>query len=229
MNRCYVLYVVMALILLVSVDHRKVIFKTLDYLGQVPSRTRDYAVNQEKEFPDYLSYDAIRYYKNYIRLFPQSAAARAALGFCYYHSGEYRRAARYYAQAAALDPQLFGLKYNLGVIFYRQGQYQKAIEVFNGAVTTAPLNTATYPGVVIPDDQDFSTASGDNYKEKIIHGVQSAYINAYKLTILSKQALDKNKNLLREGKKLDLSGALSRLIYYPPLVSKEDLIKIYRK
>src|SRR3989338_8850025 len=103
LGRCYFLCFIFILSLSALVDHQKVIFKTLDYLRD-PGYILTYARGEARFFPSKFL-DTVRYYKNFNKIFPDSAAANSVLGYCYYRLGDPNRAIFYYKEAIALDPE----------------------------------------------------------------------------------------------------------------------------
>ncbi|MBF0387008.1 MAG: tetratricopeptide repeat protein [Candidatus Omnitrophica bacterium] len=63
-----------------------------------------------------------------------TAGVNEMLGYCYYYSGNARKAVEYFERALRSAPGSFIARYNLGVIYFRKKDLEKALVYFQQAV-----------------------------------------------------------------------------------------------
>ena len=179
-NRCITIYIIVALTLLYGVDHQRVIKKTLDFLQRIPPYLVEYALGEE-EVNDKNFRHGVRYYRNLIKLYPDSATAYNALAFCYYHLGKKDMALQYYKKAASFDAGFFGVFYNLGLMHYQRQEWAEAVEAFREAVESSTHKTliagAVGPFGLRPD------LDADNMQQNKKE-LRSGYQKAFELIVL---------------------------------------------
>lgn len=188
-GRCWLLYLIVALILFFGVNHQIVIFKTLNHLQHVPYNLAEYA-NGRIEFTDFQFREAIRYYKNVVKVFPDSAAAYSTLGFCYYHLEEIDKSIDYYKKSVGLRQDFFGLYYNLGRIYFETDDFDAAIASFQKALATPPDKTFAYPRIVDPYRSDKTGYRPDDLKQKAAD-LKIGYEKCYEFIVLSAHVLER--------------------------------------
>ncbi len=128
-SRNWFLYALIALILLVAVDKKKVDIKILNHLRDSARYVNKYALDQvpynKAEF-----YDASEYYNKLMKTMPDLKLAAGVLGYCYYQLGQYSTAAIFYEKAINENPQFFGFYHNLGLSYLKLGDKKKAMIYF---------------------------------------------------------------------------------------------------
>ncbi|MEK7449595.1 MAG: tetratricopeptide repeat-containing serine protease family protein [Planctomycetota bacterium] len=82
--------------------------------------------------------EAIKFYKEAIRIKPDFAQAHDNLGIIYGKSGDYQKAIESFKQAIRIKPDLAQAHYNLGLAYRESGNYPKAIESFKQAIRIEP-------------------------------------------------------------------------------------------
>jgi tetratricopeptide (TPR) repeat protein len=88
---------------------------------------------------------ALQYYKNAIRIQPNSIDTWYAIGKFYQDSGDWENAIRTYNELIALDSQNKYARYNLGVIYLiNLKKYNLAVDHFTEAIQVAPNYTEAY-------------------------------------------------------------------------------------
>jgi tetratricopeptide (TPR) repeat protein len=81
---------------------------------------------------------AIEYYKETVRLRPNSAEARFYLGLAYDKAGDKEKAIESYKEVIKLEPSSWRAYCNLGLSYKDLGDYEKAIESFKEAIHIKP-------------------------------------------------------------------------------------------
>ena len=219
-RRCFTAYIVVTLIVLLSVDHRKVILKTLDYLQDMPLYLVEYAQGKTAFDAPKMRF-ALRYYQNLNKLFPQSAGAYSTIGFCYYHLGEYKKSIIYYKKAISLRGDLFGLYHNLGFVYWRIGRWRDAIQSFKKAAEAPPEKTVLYPGVI--DPYFTFTQRLDKYDDlgqARMAAIKMGYARCYKgMALISNRLLQNDERLRKTDNSSNRDPDLSpiTLYLYPPI------------
>lgn len=178
LNRCVWLYLLAGLIVYHSVNHQKVIFKTLDAFRRAKKDVVQQALGRDV-MKDFVLWDAIRYYHNIAALIPEVAWPQAMIGYGYYQAGEYAQALRHYQKAARRQEGHIGLAYNQGVIHFRLGQHPMAVQAFEQVLTTDPRKTLMYPGLISP----FAPEAGQPYpftQEARQRLLERTYAEAYR-------------------------------------------------
>jgi len=201
MNRCFVLYVGVFFILIVSINHQRVVFKTLDYLNDAPNYLMNFArskpeVSTKLSRPSRNFLNALRYNKNLIKLFPESGTAHGAVGFSYYHLGEIDKAKNYYIKAIDLNPKLFGLYYNLGTIYLQLGDYALSADAFQKALNIDPKWFFSEKDVILPFALE-DLSNPNDLREKSIAMVRISYAKAYKEVVLNYEKAKDAQAVLR--------------------------------
>jgi tetratricopeptide (TPR) repeat protein len=128
LTRNVILYFLLAGASFLLVSRKEITTTTLDFLKDVPGYIMAYA-NGVEGFDATQVRAALRYYKYFAKLYPKSAEALNAIGYCYYTLGSYQRAALYFERAIAADPEFFGIYMNLGVTYYKLKDYAKAFAI----------------------------------------------------------------------------------------------------
>jgi len=88
--------------------------------------------------------EAIRAYREAVRLDPGHADAHVNLGRLLHERGGVAAAARHYRKAAALRPTDATAAYDLGVALQDLGRFEEAAEVYGAAIELAPGHADTY-------------------------------------------------------------------------------------
>ena len=190
-KRCLVLCLLALLILWVNVKHDKVIFKAQNHLLTASSYLTGYAEGRNS-FDRVALYHAVRYYRNVVKLLPDSGTGHGALAYCYYCLGDQDKAMRHYQKAAILESDFFGFYYNLGLILFQTGRYPEAIKALEEAVSISPLETVFYGVVISPYKKD---VQGDRMKE-----IKRGYAKCYEMIVLSYERLDDFDEVLAAAK-----------------------------
>lgn len=133
LTRNAVFYVLVLFFLRYTVDYRKVLLKTLDYLSTEPQYLINFAYGKDAG-KAWRFRSARRYYQNLARLLP-SAKVHHALGFCQYHLGHLDLALQEFREVVEQDPRLHGAVFNAGVIHFEKGQDPEAITAFEKMVS----------------------------------------------------------------------------------------------
>jgi tetratricopeptide (TPR) repeat protein len=171
LKKSWLLYLILIGISFLLIDRTKIIYKALDYENGIPAFLLEFAQNQGGSFPSPRAEQSLRYYRNLIKLYPDSPYVHGALAFCYYHYGNFNKAARHFQKAVALDPDSFGLYYNLGMTYLRQKNVSKARECFQKAVEKSPTKDLSYWEVVSP----YEEINGLDQNKKRILGIKRGY------------------------------------------------------
>ena len=82
--------------------------------------------------------EAIRAFKEAIRIKPDMALAHYNLGIVYEKSGMHKEAIRAFKEAIRIKPDLAEAHYNLGVVYERSGMHKEAIEASKLAIRIKP-------------------------------------------------------------------------------------------
>jgi Flp pilus assembly protein TadD len=88
--------------------------------------------------------EAIRAYREAVRLDPEHADAHVNLGRLLHERGKVAAAARHYRRAAALRPKDPTAAYDLGVALQDLGRFEEAAEAYGAAIELAPSHADTY-------------------------------------------------------------------------------------
>ncbi len=199
LGRCYVLYLLAALILVNGVDHRKVIFKTLDAFRRAEMDVIHQARGKDV-MQGFVLRDAIRYYRNIVALIPEVSLAHSLLGFCYYQAREYEKAITHYTKAVELDGEYLGLHYNLGVLYFQTGDYAKAIGQFQKVFEAPVAKTLIYAGLISP----FPGTPGhdeESFRASRLKMLKDTYTSASRFIVRGYQQLQMYEPLLKESLK----------------------------
>ena len=82
--------------------------------------------------------EAIKSFKQALRINPDDAEAHFNLGVAYGGLGKYKEAIESYKQAIRIDPDCRDAHYNLGVAYYESGRHQEAIESYKHTIRIDP-------------------------------------------------------------------------------------------
>jgi tetratricopeptide (TPR) repeat protein len=190
LERCFILYILIAVLCYLTIDHRLVVIRTVNYWQPVPSDLFRFA--QGKSDRDVsLLVRATRYYRSIVKILP-SGPAYGALGFCYYHLGDESKAILYYKKAVETDQTFFGLYHNLGALYYKAGDFHQAIDMLQGALKAPPQYTLAYRGIVNP----YEPVKDNRSPEDVKAGLEKAYAESLKLLVASYRALKDDKTAL---------------------------------
>ena len=88
--------------------------------------------------------EAIRAYREAVRLDPEHADAHVNLGRLLHEQGAVAAAAGHYRRAVALRPSDATAAYDLGVALQDLGRFEEAAEVYGAAIELAPSHADTY-------------------------------------------------------------------------------------
>ena len=190
LQRCFILYVLAAVVFLGLINHKKVIYKTLDRWQRSPEHLIEFARGKVPFNLFRLRYD-IRYYQNLIKVAPNLATAYSDIGFCYYYLGELDKAIAYHKKAISLDPKLFGLHYNLGQIYFQKGNIKEAVKSFEKAIEVGFDAHSLQTRVITPFEKGDSAELGDN---AVI--LQKGYSQCYQMIIKGYEQLNDYQNIL---------------------------------
>ncbi len=210
LRRCIFLYAIVFVLVCIFVSQDKIIAKSLNYENGASAFVAEFAENQSNSFAAPRAEQALRYYRNLIRMMPDSAQVYGALAFCYYHYGNNRKAIRFYEKAVQKDPTFFGFYYNLGSIYSKIKMNDKAIEFLTKAVTISPNATINYPYVFIPDEM--KQVKGDVHHQKILN-LQNMYEKCHKLIIFSLWSKKDYVGMLEKAKERIDSGSMHKAEY----------------
>jgi tetratricopeptide (TPR) repeat protein len=189
-GRCFLLYIVAALLCWRLVDHHLVLIRVLNYWEPVVSSLFEYAKGSDPSNTPLLVH-SIRYYKSIVKILP-SAPSYGAIGFCYYHLGNKTKAIEYYQKAARTDPSFFGIHYDLGALYFDAGRYREAADTLQTALKTEPAFTVAYRGTVNP----FDSVHAARNPQQMMAGLHRAYIETLKLLVASYRALKDDRSAL---------------------------------
>jgi len=222
LSRCYILYVAAGVVLVLSVNHQKVIFKVLDAFRR-SERDTILCAQGQKPLEGFILRDTIRYYRNIIALIPDSSIARSILGFCYYQAKEYDHAIASYKKAIGFDSDYCALYFNLGSIYYELKDYPEAIFYFKKAMEVSPEKTLMYRGFVDPyakeDIQDSKT-----FQQVRINSLKVMYLRSFKKIILSHYYLKNYEEILKYALKASgMDSSESAFFYYHAAVAAYHL------
>jgi len=82
--------------------------------------------------------EAIKSYKQAIRIDPDFVHAHNNLGAAYYMLGRYQEAIKSHKQALRIDPDYRDAHYNLGIAYYELDKYEEAIKSYKHAIRIDP-------------------------------------------------------------------------------------------
>ncbi len=219
-GRSILLYIAVAVVVFWGVRQDRLAFTTMDYLSSVPAFIQEYAnqgiassLSAPSELQTSRLYQSIRYYKNVLKVFPDSAVFHSIIGYCYYYLGNHQKAIDYYQRAIRLDRNLFGLYYNLGLIYFQDRDFPAAIENFQKAIKTTPVNTVLFRGIVM--DPFYNQANYDHSENAGSRNasLKEGYDQCYKLMILSFDEL-KDYQSLKEVAAYSLTRINSEQEFY---------------
>lgn len=125
-------------------EYRDARIKALDALSPDAFNALVIAVDRGQPLEHKMLTAYLRYFRDVARFSPQRADAVGMQGFCYYHLGQYDRAAESYTKAAGLVPSFFGFRYNLALIHFKTGQYAKATDELNAMLSADPKISLAY-------------------------------------------------------------------------------------
>ena len=122
------------------------------------------------------------YFKTVVKILPDSAAAHALLGYCYYYTGDVPRARDHLRRASEINPQFFWYLYDLGVSYYRQGLYQQAMPFLEKAMACHPEETLLLIRVskIYKELDAYAVELGYNTEQ----GLKEGYHHVYELLLL---------------------------------------------
>ena len=120
-------------------------------------------MQKEKNFKD-----AIKYYKEVVKIDPSIVFAYYNLGLIYEKLGNIEIAKKYYQRAINLDPLFVHSYTNLGIIFQKEGAKEKAIKYFAKVIDIDPNNFNSYNnlGLVYASQGKYDKAV-DNYLKSL--------------------------------------------------------------
>lgn len=225
LQRCIFLYFAVFVLVIFLVNQDKIIAKSLDYENGAPSFVAEFAQHQSNTFGSPRAEQALRYYRNLIRMFPDSPQAYGALAFCYYHYGDDRKAVRFYKRAIKLEPNVFGFYYNLGYLYVKLKMYDEAMVILKKAVKISPASTLNYPYVVIPDD---TGKGGDEHQQKTFN-LRNVYETCFKLMIFSLWSKKDYATMLEMAKERLANGSMDQGDYFYYAGAASFYLKQYRE
>jgi len=88
--------------------------------------------------------DAVKFYKQAIKLKQDYAEAHYNLGDAYFQLKQYKQAIEAYKQALRYQSNLPAAYNNMGTAYYKLGEHQKAIEAYKEAIRLDPKSGPTY-------------------------------------------------------------------------------------
>jgi len=209
-NRSYFLYLIVLAIVCLTVNHQRLIFRTMDYLQFAPDTIVQFAQYQDSKINRWRLKLIKRYYENVLLLMPDAYEAYATVGFCHYYLKDYDNALKFYLKAIALNGELFGLNYNLGVVNMKKGRYEVAAKYFQTAIAVAPKDAADqYFFSISP----FMKDGGANQKIRTV--VELGYFETAKIFHLALKG--------EEGTLTDLERKIPvGLFFYLPIITEEQ-------
>jgi len=217
-SRGLVLYFIMYLLSQGTINKEKfetgIMVRTLNRL--IPSVSYLVNIGENREEPDRIKLEKyIEYYKKVIHFNPLMADAQGLLGFCYYHSGEYKKAVTSYKKAIEINPHFFWFYYNLGVIHFKNGHYVKAVESLQKAAKTKLRITLAFirmsKNIYKPIIKENFILNGPSSIEQLTVGYRDGYI----LQILSRYSLKNYEEVLRLSKvALESHFSYKEFFYY---------------
>jgi len=177
LSRGVVIYLLLFLVLTRLISWYGVSAKVMDYLRGTPYQCLQ-TIERGQTPASPLLRDAVRYYKNFLSIFPDSAEAMATLGYCYYHLGQVNQAVRYYELSASQVKEHFGLLHNLGMLYAAQSRYADAVKVLERAVALPFASVRGFREGINP----YSSMAGDA-DDKDSAKVRLAYEKSYLMII----------------------------------------------
>lgn len=105
-----------------------------------PADARDYFLQGCSYYELEMYNEAIKFYKEAIKLNPDFTEAFVDLGITYYKLGEYSNAIEVYKKAVRLNPHSSSIYNKLGSAYIIHGSYSKALDSFKKAVEIDPKN-----------------------------------------------------------------------------------------
>jgi len=132
-------YVLVALLIMVSVNVEKAKFIRVNYLkdyARYPAKYLRHEVeyDQEKFRLAKKHYEALSvsltYIKDnsFIRVPASLSRSYTMIGICDYYLGHTGDALKYFHKALQIEPRHFWLKYNLGLVYFQRGEYSAALK-----------------------------------------------------------------------------------------------------
>jgi Ca-activated chloride channel family protein len=88
--------------------------------------------------------DAVKSYKQAVKLKKDYAEAHDNLGDAYFQLKQYKQAIEAYKQALKYQPDFPTAYNNMGTAYFKLGEHKKAIEAFKEAIRLDPKTTSTY-------------------------------------------------------------------------------------
>ncbi|MDP8212825.1 MAG: tetratricopeptide repeat protein [Candidatus Zapsychrus exili] len=143
-RRVIAVYFVIFLLSLLVVNNVKVERKRLNHLMPLYYETLVDENFNEKNFNDIKLREYINYYKKVAKSTQSKPEAYSIVGYCYYYSGDVKKAISFYKKAIDANPYFFWFHYNLGVIYYKEGDFDKAIKSLKAAGSTAAENNLMF-------------------------------------------------------------------------------------
>lgn len=225
-KRCAFLYVAVFILIILLVNQDKIVMKALDYENGAPAFVAEFAQQQSNVFWSPRAEQALRYYRNLIRMFPDLSQAWGALAFCYYHYGDDRKAIRYYKKAIELEPDVFGFYYNSGYLYVKLKKYDEAIAILKQAMEKTPNSTLEYPYVVIPDET--GKGGGADHQQTMLN-LRNIYEQCYKLMIFSLWSKKDYAAMLEIAKARLANGSMDQGDYFYYAGAASFYLKQYRE
>lgn len=160
-NRSIIIYLIAGLCLFKFIDHKRVVFKTMDHLvGDIELL---YGCAKGQNNCHHLRMvRARRYYENLLKVMPDEKIIYNLIGFCDYKLNKIDKAISDYLITVSQVDDLFGLYYNLGVLYKIKQNDQKSLEYFKKAIKTDPRKTLLFFNSVGPYGFSEITGSKDS-------------------------------------------------------------------
>ena len=174
-NRSYVLYGLAFCLLQYSLNHKKIIERTLDrYQGS----SEEMILVIQKKRPACVDrlWHLLKYYKNLNKVFPHSATSMAAQSYCYHLLKDEKRALEYLKRAIQSEPECLGFYYNEGILLWNQKRLPEAIQAFKKVLQAPMIPTIGYRNPII--SPAWLTGSVTE-KEKRMNGIQQVIRKSY--------------------------------------------------
>ena len=204
---------------LVDLDRMKL--KTLNRV--VPASMEDLvAFDRNPHGPTTIALENyILYFKTAASVLTSSSAAHAMLGYAYYYSGDFKRAAVFYRKAIKLTPEFFWFQHDLGAIYLKQGRYKEAAEVLEKALACRPEDALIFLNVskIYRELNRYASDFGYDTEKGLLDG----YRNAHEMLMICYVHLKKYRQclfLIENSSRLHLHPE-EVLHYYSGLIAYE--------
>lgn len=183
-NRCLWLYGVVVLLVLVFVDQRVVVFKTLDHLAGTQKPLLEYAFGIREELTPLELKESEHLFLTMKKILPDSLAVWSSLAAVHDLQHDYARALECTGQCLRRLPDSLWFLHNEGVLRFYHGDYDGAKTAFTRALAAKPyFLVSEYPLMAGPKVIYFS-GDVEKRQENRLNAARMARLRAYEFLIL---------------------------------------------